>query len=243
MRLILAVLLTSITPNIVAASEFSVRCQGTPPAMPYFATFDTDTKRVIFESAPLSPTQPDGGNVFPGEIHDTDDASAGQIHFTLRLLVSSRDLLSFWYDSNRNEMLWPGLDDRYRQTLQHSCIVTPPRSILSFRSPNPVVHPVSLRCEHTGYVYLTFDPDSKEAVWERGGQGMMYVGKVMSAQDDRVDLLMDWRGSSGQLSWNKGSQTITFDTVGSDGRRSTNSLPCEEIAPRTMIEYYKILRR
>ena len=72
---------------------------------------------------------------------------------------------------------------------------------------------------------------------------MMYVGKVMSAQDDRVDLLMDWRGSSGQLSWNKGSQTITFDTVGSDGRRSTNSLPCEEIAPRTMIEYYKILRR
>jgi hypothetical protein len=235
-------LFTAMIFRAATASEFSVRCEGGTPSRPYFATFDTDTKKIVFESAPSDVRTYDGSNVFAGEIDGQDDPS-GKIEFTLDLSRLSRGKLSLILDVKSKSMFWPGLDDSFRPTLRHSCAVTPPRSILSFRSPVPVVHPLTVRCEDTGYAYFTMDVESKRAVFERGGQGSLYEGQVISAHDDDINLLMQFDGHPRQVTWTKGNQTITIEGVPGDSQRPRKTAQCQEIAPRTMIEFYKTLRR
>jgi hypothetical protein len=51
----LAILFFALAPNCVAAGDmFSARCEGDIPARPYFATFDIDTRAVVFETPPLN---------------------------------------------------------------------------------------------------------------------------------------------------------------------------------------------
>jgi hypothetical protein len=239
MMSVLSIILAILTLDAAAASEFSVRCEGAPRAAPYFVTFDTNSRRVVFESAPISPAQPDGSNLFAGEINGPGDTADGQLSFVLNL---SRDLLSFRFDTKRNKMIWPGLDDPYRRTLTHSCVVMPPRSILSFRSADPIVRPVSVQCEKAGSMHFTMDPVSKKAIFEREGAGSIYEGKVTSTHGDDVDMLMNWQGWSGQVSWNRTAQTLVMETIDDNRQRSQETLSCSEVTPRTMLEYYKTLR-
>ena len=235
----LLVLFAALTSHAVAGSEFSVQCEGGRSSKPYFATFDTDTKKVVFESSPSDVTTYQGSNVFAGETNSPDEPD-GKIEFTLRL---SRGKLSFILDTKSKTMFWPGLDDGFRPALMHSCVVTPPRSILSFRSPVPVTHPVTVQCDDMIYAYITMDVESKKAVFERGGQGSLYEGEVVSARGDDIDLLMQFGAYPRRVTWSKGSQTITIEGIPGDSERPRGTMQCKEIAPRTMIEYYKILRR
>jgi hypothetical protein len=238
----LLVLFAVLTSHAVAASEFSVRCEGGTPPRPYFATFDTDTKKVVFESAPSDVTTYVGSNVFAGEISGPDQPD-GKIEFTLDLSRHSRGKLSLILDTKSKTMFWPGLDDGFRPKLTHSCAVIPPRSILSFRSPVAIAHPVTVRCQDVTYGYFTMDVESKRAIFERGGQGSSYGGEVTSARDDDIVLQMQFDGHPRQVTWSKESQTMTSEGIAGDSERPRTTMQCQEIAPRTMIEYYKMLRR
>ena len=136
-------------------------------------------------------------------------------------------------------MVWPGITsgDPFRPTLTHYCVTTPPRSILSFRSSAPILHPISIRCSEAGYMYFTLDSDSKRAIFERDG-GRLYEGEVTALRGDEIDLQL--KGATpGRLLWSRSSQTITFESI--DGKKEPPK-QCEEIAPRTMIEYHKRLK-
>jgi hypothetical protein len=231
-----------LTVHSATASEFSVRCEGQTPPRPYFATFDTDAKRVVFESAPSDVKTFDGSNVIVGEIDGQDDPD-GRIEFTLDLSRLSRGKLSFIFDRKNKTMFWPGLDDGFRPTLTHSCTVSSPRSLLSFRSPVPVGHPITVRCEDSESGYLTMDVDSKRAMFERGGRGSLYRGQVISVHNGDIDLVMEFGGHPRQMTWSKATHTLTIEAAAGDGQRPRMVLQCQEIPPRTMIEYYKLLRR
>jgi hypothetical protein len=228
--------------HTAAASEFSVRCEGATPPKPYFATFDTDAKTVVFETEPSDVKTFEGSNVVAGEIDRQDDHN-GKIDFTLDLSRLSRGKLSLIFDVKTKTMFWPGFDDGFRPALTHSCTDTPPRSILSFHSPVPIVHPVSLRCEDTGSAYFTIDTESKRAIFERGGRGALYEGQVISTRGDEINMVLQFGGHPRRVTWSKGNQTITIEGVAGDSQRPHSTLQCQEIAPRTMIEYYKMLRK
>jgi hypothetical protein len=242
MKILMPLLFATFVSHAAAASEFSVQCQGGTPPRPYFATFDTDAKKVVFETAPSDPKTFDGSNVLAGEIDGQDDSNV-KIDFTLDLSRFSRGKLSLILDLKSKTMFWPGLDDGFRPTLTHSCTVIPPRSILSFRSPVPIVHPVTVRCEDEGYGYFTMDAESKSAIFERGGRGQLYEGQVISVRGDDIDLLMQFGDHPRQVTWSKEKQTITIEGVPGDSQRPRKTEHCQEITPRTMIEYYKRLHK
>ncbi|MCP3445818.1 hypothetical protein [Bradyrhizobium sp. CCGUVB14] len=236
---VLAFVLIFLTMNAASASEFSVQCEGRSPVGPYFATFDTNSKAVVFETAPPIAGSMDGSNVLSGEIRKSDTRADGQVDFTLRIQGGE---LSLSYDGQRKRMTWPGINgsDPFRPTLTHVCIDMPPRSILSFRSNVAVLHPISVRCAEAGYMYFTMDPRSKRALFERD-HGSVYQGEVTAAHGDDIDVLMKW-DTPGQVAWNRSNQTITLEAIDGSGAKSPKTLKCEETAPRTMLEYYKRLR-
>jgi hypothetical protein len=87
------------------------------------------------------------------------------------------------------------------------------------------------------------DVGSKRAIFERGGEGSLYQGEVISSRNDDIDLVMQFGSQPSRVTWSKANQTITIEAVAGDNQRPRTVLQCQEIAPRTMIEYYKILRR
>jgi hypothetical protein len=223
----------------VAATEFSVRCEGGKPLRPYFATFDTDARRVVFESAPSDVVNYVGSNVFAGDINGVGFQRDERIGFSLWVPSGT---LSLVLDLRTGTMIWPGLDDLFRPTLKHPCSKTAPRSILSFRSPVAINLPITVRCQDTGYGYFTIDVESKRAIFDRGGGGSLYEGEVTSSRGDEIDLLMQFGGHARKVRWSSSSKTLTMGGIAGDKERPTTTKHCEEIAPRTMIEYYKMLR-
>jgi hypothetical protein len=216
-----------------AADLFSVSCEGGAPPRPYFATFDIDAKTVVFETPPVSGTTSFGVNTKSGEIISATD---GRIEFTVPVLPGRLDLI---LDRGQKTMVWPGLDDvTFRPTLIHRCRVTPPRSILSFRFDGPVEHPISVRCEDAGYMYFTMDDTSKQALFERGKEGRGYQGEVKDVSQDRITLTINFDVPR-QIVWRKSRRTITIDGVDGDPNRPRTVLQCEEVPPRTMIEFYR----
>ncbi|MDE5445372.1 hypothetical protein GWG65_28860 [Bradyrhizobium sp. CSA207] len=220
----------SLTVDGAWAFEFSVRCQGKPPGGAYFATFDTDAKTTVFESPSANETTFDGANVFAGEIVPSGDLPDGKIEFTLRVVGGKFTLT---YDVNAKRMIWPGFND----APSHPCTVTAARSILEFRAFGSVLHPITIKCAEAGYMYLTMDLESKRALFERD-QGPIYPAEVSAVRGDDIEILM--KGSTpGRISWSRSRRTITFESA--DGNRGSPK-ECEEIAPRTMIEYHNRLR-
>jgi hypothetical protein len=230
---VLLAALALLTLDGANASEFSVRCEGRPPSGPYFATFDATARLVVFETASATASSFDGTNLLGGDIVNADAPIDGKVEFTLRVRDAGVKLI---YDDKKHSMTWPGISngDPFRPILTHPCSTSPPRTILSFRSPVPVVHPITIRCSEAGYIYLTLDTDSKRAAYERDG-GSFYPAKVVAVQDDSIELQLTETGS-GKVLWNKNAKTITLE--GADGKKGTPK-PCEEIAPRTMIDFYK----
>lgn len=223
-----------LTSDRAAATElFSVQCEGGVPVRPYFATFDTDAKAVVFETPPINVETNFGINAYSGEIISTND---GKIEFMLRVLPGRLDLI---FDRNQKTMTWPGLDDpTFRPALIHRCTVTPPRSILSFRVRDPIQHPISVRCEDAGYMYFTMDAASKQALFERGKEGRGYRGEVTDAGQDEVTLSMNFDVPR-RVVWSRSRQTVTIEGIEGDAVRPRTVMQCQEVAPRTMIEFHR----
>ncbi|WP_454643493.1 hypothetical protein [Bradyrhizobium liaoningense] len=88
-----------LTSDRAAASDlFSVRCEGGAPVRPYFATFDIDTKAVVFETPPIDVETNFGINVYSGKIISTND---GKIEFMLRVRQGRIDPI---FDRNQKTM-------------------------------------------------------------------------------------------------------------------------------------------
>ncbi|MBH5368326.1 hypothetical protein [Bradyrhizobium glycinis] len=236
--LVLALILFLMpTPDDAAAAElFSVRCEGGAPVRPYFATFDVDAKAVVFETPPIDVETNFGITTRSGEIISTND---GKIEFMLRVRPGRIDLI---FDRNKM-MTWPGLDDpTFRPILTHPCTVTPPRSILSFRVRDPIVNPISVRCEDKGAVYFTMDAASKQALFERGKEGRGFRGEVTDAGQDEVTLSMNFEVPR-RVVWSRSRQTITIEGIEGDAARPRTVMQCQEIPPRTMMEFYRDSQR
>lgn len=227
-----------LTCDGAPASElFSVRCEGGVPARPYFATFDVEAKAVVFETPPINVETNFGINALSGEIISTND---GKIEFVLHVRPGRLDLI---FDRNQKTMSWPGLEDpTFRPTLTHQCTVLPPRSILSFRVRDPILHPISVRCEHTGAVYFTMDAASKTALHERGREGRGFRGEVTDAGPDEVTLSMNFDVPR-RVVWSRSRQTITIEGIEGDTARPRTVMQCQEIPPRTMMEFHRAPQR
>ncbi|MEH2528374.1 MULTISPECIES: hypothetical protein [unclassified Bradyrhizobium] len=227
-----------LTLDCTAATElFSVRCEGGVPVRPYFATFDIDAKAVVFETPPMNVETNFGINAYSGEIISTED---GKIEFIVPVLPGRLDLI---FDRDQKTMTWPGIDDAtFRPTLIHQCTITPPRSILSFRVRDPIQHPISVRCEDAGYMYFTMDAASKQALFERGKEGRGYRGEVTDVGQDGVTLSMNFDVPR-RVVWSKSRQTVTIEGIEGDAARPRTVMQCQEVAPRTMIEFHRRPRR
>lgn len=232
----LLVVLALLTLDGAKASEFSVRCEARPPSGPYFATFDTTARAVIFETASPNAASADGVSVLTGEISNVGDQVDSKLEFTIR---APDGMVNLTYDSRKTKMNWPGIasGDPVRPTLVHSCVVTPPRSILSFRTSAPILHPISIRCNEAGWMYFTMDLDSKRAIFEREG-GRLFQGEITAIRGGDIELQLNG-ADPGRFLWSSSDRTITFQGI--DGKKGTPK-QCEEIAPRTMIEFYKRLK-
>ncbi|ALK08427.1 hypothetical protein [Blastochloris viridis] len=237
LRRLPVILLLMLTPDGAAAADvFSVRCEGGAPSVPYFATFDIDAKAVVFETPPLSIESYSGIGVHAGEITSMGDGADGKIEFMLRAFRGRIDLI---FDRIQNTMFWPGFDSaQFRPQLIHQCTVTPPRSILSFRVREPILNPVSVRCEYTGYMYFTMDAASKQALFERGREGRMFEGEVTDADQDEITLSMNFEVPR-KVVWSKSRQTITIEGIEGDANRPRTVMQCQEVAPRTMMVYHE----
>lgn len=128
------VLFLALTPHPATAGEvFSVQCEGGGPARPHFATFDMEAKEVVFETPVLDAETNFGINALPGEIVSIKD---NEIEFLVHASPGELDLI---FALGAKTMTWPGLlAGTSRPKLVHQCTVTPPRSILSFRSRDPI---------------------------------------------------------------------------------------------------------
>lgn len=227
-----------LTSDRAAASDlFSVRCEGGAPVRLYFATFDVDAKAVVFETPPINVETNFGINAYSGEINSTNN---GKFEFVVRIGPGRLDLI---FDRNQKTMTWQGLEDpTFRPTLVHKCTVTPPRSILSFRVRDSIQHPISVRCEDAGYMYFTMDTTSKQALFERGEEARGFRGEVIDAGQDEVLLSMNFDVPR-RVVWSRSRQTITIEGIEGDAARPRTVMRCEEVPPRTMIEFYRDQQR
>ena len=220
--------------NCAQATElFSVRCEGGVPVRPYFATFYVDAKTVVLETPPASVETNFGINAHSGEIISSE---GGKVEVLLSVLPGKLGLI---FDRNQRTMTWPGIGDAtFRPTLIHQCAITPPRSILSFRVRDPIQHPITVRCEGAEYMYFTMDAASKQALFEPGKDGRTYRGEVTDAGQDEMTLAMNF-DIPRRVVWSKSRQTITIEGVEGDAQRPRTVMKCQEVAPRTMIEFYR----
>lgn len=229
------ILLLVLAPDGAAAAEtFSVRCEGGIPIRPYFATFDIDAKAVVLESSPISVETNFGINAYSGEVISAEDE---KIKLIVPVPSGRIDLI---FDRARKTMTWPGMDnDIFRPTLNHKCSVMPPRSILSFRIRDPILSPISVRCEHAGgNAYFTMDAASKQVLYERGKEGRGFQGEVTDVGQDEIKILMNF-DIPRNVVWNTIRQTITIEGIEGDASSPRTVVQCEEITPRTMIEFHR----
>jgi hypothetical protein len=232
------ILFLALTLDRAAATElFSVRCEGGVPVRPYFATFDINAKAVVLETPPISVETNFGIKTYSGEIVSTED---GKVEFIVPLRPGRLDLI---FDRNQKTMIWPGMDDpTFRPTLIHRCTIIPPRSILSFGVRDPIQDPISVRCEDAGYMYFTMDAASKQALFERGKEGRGYRGEVTDVGQDEITLSMNFDVPR-RVVWSRSRQTITIEGIEGDAARPRTVMQCQEVTPRTMIEFHRRPRR
>jgi hypothetical protein len=82
------------------------------------------------------------------------------------------------------------------------------------------------------------DAASKQALFESGKEGSRYGGEVTSADQDGMTLASKL-DIPRRVVWSKTRKTITIDGVDGDAQRPRTVLECQEVAPRTMIEFYR----
>ena len=82
------------------------------------------------------------------------------------------------------------------------------------------------------------DAASKQALFERGKEGRGYRGEVTKVGQDEIALSMNFDVPR-QVVWSKSRQTITIEGIEGDAGRPRTVMQCQEVTPRTMIEFHR----
>ena len=218
------------------AEPFSVRCtdpNNQPPT--YFATFDLDAKRVVFET-PI-------GNIFRGDIEQADDQ---RIDFSIKPSIYKIGLV---FDRRASKMVFPGFLTplEIRPELVHACQFVPVRTVLAIFDnitkswPNYTnlggpVQPTSFRCSgRAAYTYVTFDRLTKKVLMEIQ-QGSSFPGEIETIEGHRVTFSIHV-GSTLRRGyvWDDEAKTLTWPLAGA---ASPDIYPCTEIKVRTLLDAY-----
>ncbi|MCK9914125.1 hypothetical protein MXD81_33725 [Microbacteriaceae bacterium K1510] len=227
--MIRAAVLSVISIAIASAANakpFSVRCADDKAPFPYFATFDLETNRMIFE-------RPSGG-LYRGVMRSTND---DEIEFTIKGDGGRIDLT---FKRQQMRMLWAGLGaDWLRPVLSHSCATVSTRTPLSlYDDRNYVANSAqlfSLKCVDLGQVYFfSFDLQSKRAVLE-SLSGQPYPGSIQAENEQHIDFIIDTVPKS-ELRWNEHEKVVTWKGVPGDSVRPTKANRCDKIKTRTVLD-------
>jgi hypothetical protein len=240
-RIAAAVALGLVLVSPAHSEQVSVRCTETPQQRPdfafYFATFDVETKKLIFETTL--------GGTFRGELTSVDDE---RIEFWIKVIINKMHLV---FDRRRNQMIFPGFPASVLQReLVHPCQFVPVRTVLarydnmrsSSPSPkfaDPPQQPQSLRCIDQGHTnFLTFDRATKKVILEIG-QGATYWGEIQGDAGHRIALSINDGTKDRDLTWDDQSQTLTWEALrGAAASGPMRVNPCVEIKTRTLLDAY-----
>jgi hypothetical protein len=114
LRFCLMLLAISACSQPASAGPVTLRCIDVGD-LPYFVTFDTDTKKVVFKSA--------GGNIIEGYVTASE---AGRIAFTLDRGSSPPNSQLIW-DEASSTLTWIGAPNNpERRTAKNACTTTSP---------------------------------------------------------------------------------------------------------------------
>lgn len=219
------------------AELFSVRCTDpaarTPVFSKYFATFETELNRVVFQAV--------SGPAYPGTIRRSDDET---IAFSVH--GDGGDFELTW-DRHKNLLTWAGIaGDALRPLLIHPCKIIETKSVVSGFEDRPTaaadaVGPFSLRCRgDRGPVYFTFDPRTHKALMEGYSSSSYYYGKIDEIDSRGAVFSVDiGQGPGNDLKgmWARRERTLTLTGYSDDPARSITT-ECTEIAVRSIMHLY-----
>ncbi|MGB9364434.1 MAG: hypothetical protein WCE79_00330 [Xanthobacteraceae bacterium] len=223
----------AIVSSPVGAETFSIRCDAHETKKSYVLTFDTDSKRLVYESTL--------GNLHRGRITGMRDP---YVSFAVK---GDTEIAGTW-DGKQRSMYWPGLPDEVRPTLHHNCTAIEPRTVLlpprtdSGPGERPAA-PFSIRCNSEPFPsHFTFDRASRQALMESMA-GIPSRGEILEADGSRIRFMVETgHVPPFSMTWDRQAGAITIEGVPGEPPRPTTVMACSEIAPRSILEMYDRLR-
>jgi hypothetical protein len=220
------------------SERFSVRCtdpNNRPPE--YFATFDLESKAMVFES-PIR-------NILRGEIESSDEQ---RIDFWVKPSIYKIGLV---FDRRSARMIFPGFLTALetRPELIHACQLVPVRTALAildnitktwanYKDLGEPMQPSSFRCTGNGaYIYVTLDRPTKKILMEIQN-GSPYPGEIETIEGHRVMFLIHV-GSTTKHGYILDDEAKMLTWQNDGGGQSIN--PCIEIKLRTLLDAYSHL--
>jgi hypothetical protein len=235
-RLAAIALIAATTGSAAAAEPFSMRCADGKASRPYFATFDPQTGRLVFESTTRS--------LHAGDIRSAVD---DRIAFSIKVDYGAIELV---LERQNNKMIWAGIaGDAFRPLLVHPCAAVEPRTLLAVFA-DPMVdasagaRPFSLRCTDLGQPYfVTLDRHTKKVVFEGIQGGGIYPGDIQTDSDTRIEFsVAAGRPTRFEFVWDRRDATLSVKGIPGHANRPTKINQCEEIGARSMVTLYDRLR-
>lgn len=227
------------------AAPISIRCTD-PKAFrqefaTYFATFEIETHRVVFEPKDVGgPTRHLMlGGPFPGTIRNAND---DQIAFSVKTNSGTADLI---WDRRRGQLVWAGLGgDETNPRLSHPCVVIETRTLLSENEDEPAkssddARPFSIRCAlNLRSFYFTLNPRTKKAIMEGWHFGRYFPGEISSIEDNRIAFSTAGEAPKTDFVWDSREKTMKMEGIHGDPKSSSTVEPCTEVELRTKMALY-----
>jgi hypothetical protein len=223
--------------SVAEAEPVSIRCADEKAPNPYFATFDLDTKRVVFES-PLR-------GFYVGEIRNTADDEIG---FSIKGNYGKIDLV---WERQNNRMFWAGLStDPIRPFLVHRCATVDARTLLALYdglTPNSGAgsRPFSLRCATDSNfltAFFTMDRETKKVAALSLEGGSVYPGEIQTASEHRIEFFVG-KDPKFDLVWDSHEGTVTWKGIPNESSRPTRVHQCKQVQAGSVLMLYERLAR
>ena len=220
--------------SAAGAEPVSVRCADDKAPKPYFATFDLDAKRVVFESTIR--------NFHVGQIRS---ASGDEVEFSIRGNFGKIDLI---WERQKSRMLWAGLStDPIRPYLFHRCATVEARTVLALYddlTPNSGAgaRPFSLRCAPLNFLtaFFTMDRETRKVVMFSLEGGSVYPGEIQSASEHHIEFSVGIAPKF-DLVWDSSAGTVTWKGVPNDSSRPTKVHQCTQVQAGSVLMLYERL--
>ncbi|MDO9298647.1 hypothetical protein [Bradyrhizobium sp.] len=235
MRRCVALILFFLGPWSAAEAEpISIRCADDKTPKPYFATFDLDSKRVVFESSMRS--------FHAGQIKSAND---DQIEFSIKADYGNIDLV---WERQRRRMTWAGISaDPIRPFLIHRCAIVEPRTLLSESDDlSPTTEQgaglFSLRCatdpSNSLTAFFTLDRKTRKVVMLTLESQSVHPGEIQSASEYRTEFSVGIAPKF-HLVWDSRDGTVTWKSVPNDSSRPTKVYQCKRVEAGSVLMLYE----